>query len=91
MPLHQPHHAAWVIEHAPLDRLLQQHAQDAEHVVHRGGLAMPQRELQLLHVLIGDVVESLLAERREQLVLEHQLLVGRCRSAWPGSRAHGRP
>ena len=40
-----------------------------------GGLAMPQPELQLLHVLIGDVVEALLAERREQVVLEHQFLV----------------
>ena len=36
---------------------------------------MPQPVLELLHVLVGDGVETLCAEHREQVVLQHQLLM----------------
>jgi hypothetical protein len=75
MYFHEAHRAPRVIERAPIDGLLQHHAQDGEHVVHGARLAVPQPVLEPLHVLVGDGVEPLGAERREQVVLQDQLLV----------------
>jgi hypothetical protein len=58
----------------PLHGHAQRAAQHREHVVHGLGFSFSEGALESLDVLVGDLIEPLVAQTREQVVVEDPLL-----------------
>ncbi len=62
------------LDHIPIQRSFQHHTQSREHRVGRRWCFVVQVALDLLHVLVGDSVEMLLAHERDKMEPDDGLL-----------------